>query len=303
MLKKTLLYMSEREGLKNLAMKFNFSRKTARRFVAGENVGEAVPAVLELNRRGFFATLDYLGEMVNTREEAEHACREYLSALDEIQKSKANSNVSLKLTQFGLGMDEDLCQQNVEKVVIRAAELNNFVRIDMENSPYTDATLRILTNLRKKYENVGVVIQAYLFRSEKDIENLIAMNTRVRLCKGAYKEPPDISFAKKEDTDSNFIKLMKILLTSGIYHGIATHDPNMIDATKQFVRQEGIGLDKFEFQMLYGIRRDLQDELIREGYGVRIYVPYGAEWYSYLMRRMAERPANLMFVLRNLVRS
>jgi proline dehydrogenase len=303
MLKKTLLYMSEREGLKNLAMKFNFSRKTARRFVAGENIGEAVPAILDLNRRGFLATLDYLGEMVNTREEAEHACREYLGALDEIQKSKANSNVSLKLTQFGLGMDENLCQENVEKVVIRAAQQNNFVRIDMENSPYTDATLRILTNLRKKYENVGIVIQAYLFRSEKDIENLMAMKTRVRLCKGAYKEPPDISFAKKEDTDKNFIKLMKILVKSGIYHGIATHDPNMIEATKQFVKQEGIGSDKFEFQMLYGIRRDLQDQLIHEGYGVRIYVPYGAEWYSYLMRRMAERPANLMFVMRNLVRS
>jgi proline dehydrogenase len=303
MLKKTLLYMSEREGLKNLAMKFNFSRKTARRFVAGDNVGEAIPAVLELNRRGFSATLDYLGEMVNTREEADHACREYLTALDEIQKSKANSNVSLKLTQFGLGMDENLCQENVEKVVIRAGGLNNFVRIDMEGSPYTEATLRILMNLRKKYENVGIVIQAYLFRSEKDIENLIAMNTRIRLCKGAYKEPPDISFEKKEDTDRNFIKLMKILVKSGIYHGIATHDPNMIDATKEFVKQEGIASDKFEFQMLYGIRRDLQDQLIREGYRVRIYVPYGAEWYSYLMRRMAERPANLMFVLRNLVRS
>jgi proline dehydrogenase len=303
MLKKTLLYMSEREGLKNLAMKFNFSRKTARRFVAGENVGEAIPAILELNRRGFSATLDYLGEMVNTREEAEHASREYLTALDEIQKSKVNSNVSLKLTQFGLGVDESFCHANVEKVVVHAGELNNFVRIDMENSPYTDATLRILTNLRKKYENVGVVIQAYLFRSEKDIENLIAMKTRIRLCKGAYKEPPEISFAKKEDTDRNFIKLMKILLKSGIYHGIASHDPNMIEATKQFVKQEGITTDQFEFQMLYGIRRDLQEQLIREGYRVRIYVPYGVEWYSYLMRRMAERPANLMFVLRNLVRS
>lgn len=303
MLKQTFLYLSEREGLKNLAMKFNFSRKTARRFVAGENVGEAIPAVLDLNRRGFSSTLDYLGEMVNTREEAEHASHEYLTALDEIQKSKANSNVSLKLTQFGLGMDESFCQDNVEKVVARAAELNNFVRIDMENSPYTDATLRILTNLRKKYENVGVVIQAYLFRSEKDVENLIAMNTRIRLCKGAYKEPPEISFEKKEDTDGNFIKLMKILLKSEIYHGIATHDPNMIEATKQFVKQEGITTDKFEFQMLYGIRRDLQEQLIRENYRVRIYVPYGGEWYSYLMRRMAERPANLMFVLRNLVRT
>lgn len=303
MLKKTLLYMSEHEGLKDLAMKFNFSRKTARRFVAGENIQDAIRAVLELNRRGFSATLDYLGEMVSTREEADHACNEYLTALDEIQKSQANSNVSLKLTQFGLGMDESLCYTNVEKVVLRARELNNFVRIDMEGSAYTEATLRILFDLRKKYENVGIVIQAYLFRSEKDIENLIAMNTRIRLCKGAYKEPPDISFEKKKDTDSNFIKLMKILLKSGIYHGIATHDPKMIDGTKQFATQEGITSEKFEFQMLYGIRRDLQEQLIREGYRMRIYVPYGAEWYSYLMRRMAERPANLMFVLRNLVRS
>lgn len=303
MLKKTLLYLSEHPGLKDLAMKFAFSRRTARRFVAGDNIQEAIPAVLELNRRGFSATLDYLGEMVNTREEAEHACGEYLTALDEIERTQANSNVSLKLTQFGLGLDETLCQTNVEKVVIRAGELNNFVRIDMEGSVYTDATLRIFVALRKKYENAGIVIQAYLFRSEKDIENLLAMNARIRLCKGAYKEPPDISFEKKKDTDSNFIKLMKILLKSGIYHGIATHDPKMIEATKQFAQQEGIAREKFEFQMLYGIRRDLQDQLIRQGYGLRIYVPYGAEWYSYLMRRLAERPANLMFVLRNLIRS
>ncbi len=303
MLKKTLLYMSEHPGLKDLAMKFDFSRRTAHRFVAGDNVQEAIPAVLELNRRVFSATLDYLGEMVNTREEAENACREYLTALDEIKRLQANSNVSLKLTQFGLGLDESLSHANVEKVVIRAGELNNFVRIDMEGSVYTDATLRIFVALRKKYENVGIVIQAYLFRSEKDIENLLAMNARIRLCKGAYKEPPDISFEKKKDTDSNFIKLTKILLKSGIYHGIATHDPKMIEATKQFAQQEGIAREKFEFQMLYGIRRDLQDQLIREGYGLRIYVPYGAQWYSYLMRRMAERPANLMFVLRNLIRN
>jgi proline dehydrogenase len=190
----------------------------------------------------------------------------------------------------------------VERVIIRAKELNNFVRIDMEGSPYTEATLRIFSTLRKIHENVGIVIQAYLFRSEKDIENMLALKSRIRLCKGAYKEPPEISFEKKEDTDKNYIKLMKILLKSGIYHGIATHDPKMIDATKQFSTQEQIAKESFEFQMLYGIRRDLQDHLIKEGYGVRIYVPYGGEWYSYLMRRMAERPANLMFVMRNLIR-
>jgi proline dehydrogenase len=294
--------MSDQPRLKELAMKFSFSRKTARRFVAGDNIHEAMPAVLQLNKRGFSATLDFLGEMVNTKEEADQACREYINAVDELHNAKANSNVSLKLTQFGLGFNESLCQANVERVVIRAKELNNFVRIDMEGSAYTDATLRVFSTLRKIHDNVGIVIQAYLFRSEKDIYDMLSLNSRIRLCKGAYKEPPEISFAKKEDTDANYIKLMKILLKSGIYHGIATHDPKMIDATKKFVDAERIAKESFEFQMLYGIRRDLQDMLVKEGYGVRIYVPYGGEWYSYLMRRMAERPANLMFVLRNLIR-
>jgi proline dehydrogenase len=302
MLKKTLLYMSDQPSLKDMAMKFKFARKTARRFVAGDNIHEAIPVVLELNKKGFSATLDFLGEMVNTQEEADQACKEYILALDELNKARANSNVSLKLTQFGLGFDESLCRGNVERVIIRAKELNNFVRIDMEGSPYTEATLRIFSTLRKIHENVGIVIQSYLFRSEKDIENMLALSSRIRLCKGAYKEPPEISFEEKEDTDKNYIKLMKILLKSGIYHGIATHDPKMIDATKQFATQEQIAKESFEFQMLYGIRRDLQDQLIKEGYGVRIYVPYGGEWYSYLMRRMAERPANLMFVLRNVMR-
>jgi proline dehydrogenase len=283
-------------------MKFKFAKNTAHRFVAGDNIKEAMPDVLELNRKGFSGTVDFLGEMVNTVEEAAQASKEYLVALDEINKARANSNVSLKLTQFGLGFNENLCQANVEKVILRAKELNNFVRIDMEGSAYTESTLRIFSALRKAHENVGIVIQAYLFRSEKDIENMLALNSRIRLCKGAYKEPPDISFEKKEDTDKNYIKLMKVLLKSGIYHGIATHDPKMIEATKQFVKQEGIARESFEFQMLYGIRRDLQDQLIKDGYGVRIYIPYGSEWYSYLMRRMAERPANLMFVVRNLFR-
>lgn len=302
MMKRILLYMSEQPKLQQLATKVEFSRKTAKRFVAGETVEEAVAAVLELNKKGFTATLDYLGEHVSTHEEAKAASDEYLKGLECIHSQKADSNVSLKLTQFGLAMDENLCRENVERVVVKAGELNNFVRIDMEGSPYTDSTLRVYTTLRKIYDNVGIVFQAYLFRTEKDIQDALQLKSRIRLCKGAYKEPPDISFAKKKDTDKNYVHLMKILLKSGIYHGIATHDPEMIRATKEFESAETIGKDKFEFQMLYGIRRDLQEQLIRDGYRVRIYVPYGKEWYSYLMRRMAERPANLLFVARNFFR-
>lgn len=294
--------MSEQPKLQEMAMKVEVSRKTARRFVAGENIGDAIAALKDLNSKNFSATLDYLGENVNTLEEAKAAADEYLLALDEIQKSSVNSNVSLKLTQFGLTMAEDVCRQNVESVVRRAQQYNNFVRIDMESSAVTDATLRVFRQLRDVYDNVGIVIQAYLFRSQKDIEDLLQKKVRIRLCKGAYKEPPEISFAKKSDTDKNYVHLMRMLLKSGIYHGIATHDPNMITATKEFATRENIGRDAFEFQMLYGIRRDLQEQLIQQGYRLRVYVPYGQAWYSYLMRRMAERPANLFFVLRNLIR-
>jgi proline dehydrogenase len=302
MIKGLLLYMSEQPRIQRLATNLQVSRRVALRFVAGETIGEAVEAVRVLNRKGFAATLDYLGEMVTKREEAGHATQEYLKALRKIHENKLNSNVSLKLTQFGLAIDEDFCKNNVEQIVKLASELNNFVRIDMEGSPYTEATLRVFSTLRQQYENVGIVIQAYLFRSEKDIRDVIQMHGRIRLCKGAYKEPPEISFKQKSGTDANFIKLMKVLLESGIYHGIATHDPAMIDATKKFALESNIEKNRFEFQMLYGVRRDLQENLLKEGYPVRIYVPYGEEWYSYLMRRMAERPANLLFVLRNLVR-
>lgn len=302
MIKSLLLYLSDHPKLKELAMKVEVARKTARRFVAGETVAEAISAVKELNRKNFSASLDYLGENINTAEEAKGAADEYETILQEIQKSSANSNVSLKLTQFGLTLSEEVCFKNVESVVRRAQQLNNFVRIDMESSAVTDATLRILWRLRESYENVGTVIQAYLFRSEKDIEDLLQRKVRIRLCKGAYKEPPDISFAKKSDTDANYVKLTKILLKSRIYHGIATHDPAMIQATRDFVSRENIEKDAFEFQMLYGIRRDLQEQLVQQGYRLRVYVPYGQAWYSYLMRRMAERPANLFFVLRNLLR-
>ena len=302
MLKSLLLYMSEQPRIQRLATNLQVSRHVALRFVAGEKIPDAIEAIRVLNAKGFSATADYLGEMVNKREDAGRATEEYLEVLRQIDRNKLNSNVSLKLTQFGLGMDEDFCKSNVEQVVKLAAQYNNFVRIDMEGSPYTESTLRIFKSLRSQYENVGIVIQAYLFRSEKDIQDVIGLSGRIRLCKGAYKEPPEISFKEKKDTDKNFIKLMEILLQSGIYHGIATHDPAMIQATKEFAKKQNIGKEKFEFQMLYGVRRDLQENLLKEGYRVRIYVPYGDEWYSYLMRRMAERPANLLFVLRNLLR-
>lgn len=302
MLKSVLLYMSEQPKLQQMAMKVDITRRTAHRFVAGETVQEAVRAAGQLNLKGFSATLDYLGENVSSKDEAIHACEKYLKALIEINRSSVNSNVSLKLTQFGLSISEDLAHENVERLVLQARESNNFVRIDMEGSEHTDATLRIFRALRNKYENVGTVIQAYLFRSEKDIEDLLQMKTRIRLCKGAYSEPPSIAFKKKNETDQNYIKLMRILLKSGIFHGIATHDPKMIHATKEFAERENIAKELFEFQMLYGIRRDLQEELTKQGYRVRIYIPYGEEWYSYLMRRMAERPANLFFVLSNLFR-
>lgn len=294
--------MSEQPRLQQMATRLEVSRRVAHRFVAGETIPDAVEAVRVLNQKGFSASVDYLGEMVTNKEDAQRATDEYIRALKEIHASHLNSNVSLKLTQFGLGIDEEFCRSNVEQVVKCAVELNNFVRIDMEGSPYTDSTLRVFTSLRKQYENVGIVIQAYLYRSEKDIQDVLQLRSRIRLCKGAYKEPPEIAFKEKRGTDANFVKLMKILLTSGVYHGIATHDPAMIRATKDFAQEKNIGKDQFEFQMLYGVRRDLQENLLKEGYGVRVYVPYGEEWYSYLMRRMAERPANLLFVLRNLIR-
>jgi proline dehydrogenase len=302
MIKSLLLYMSEQPLLQEMASSMELSKRVAHRFVAGEKIKEAMDAVRILNDKGFSATVDYLGEMSTKPEEAAHATQEYLAALSQIELHGLNSNVSLKLTQFGLGIDEALCRSNVEQVVTLAGEFNNFVRIDMEGSDYTDSTIRVFHSLRQQYDNVGIVFQAYLFRSEKDIEDALRMGARIRLCKGAYKEPPEISFKKKSGTDANFVKLMKILLKSDPYHGIATHDPAMIAATKKFVREENIEKEHFEFQMLYGVRLDLQEHLLREGYRVRIYIPYGEEWYSYLMRRMAERPANLLFVLKNLLR-
>jgi proline dehydrogenase len=220
---------------------------------------------------------------------------------DRIAQEKLDANVSLKLTQLGLDLSEELCEELVETIVAHATSLGNFVRIDMEGSAYTQRTVEMTKRVRSKYAGVGTVMQAYLYRAEKDVQNLLGVGCRLRLCKGAYKEPQEVAFPEKAQVDANYVKLMKMMLPSGIYHGIATHDPAMIQATKDFVREKNIGRDQFEFQMLYGIRTDLQQQLVREGYRLRIYIPFGREWFPYFMRRLAERPANLAFFLRNLL--
>jgi proline dehydrogenase len=270
------------------------------RFVAGVELNEALGNVQKLNSAGLTATLDYLGESVHTAAEAGAAAAQYIALLHGIERIGAQCNASLKLTQMGLDVDRALCVRNVERILAQAAAFNNFVRIDMEGSGYTQATLDIFNELYGRYKNVGIVIQAYLYRSEADIRALNKLGARVRLCKGAYNEPASVAFPAKADTDNNYVKLMQMLLSEGNYPGIATHDERMIEATRSYAAKQGIAPDRFEFQMLYGIRRDLQEQLVREGYRMRVYVPYGEEWYPYMVRRMAERPANLLFVLKGL---
>jgi proline dehydrogenase len=301
-MKSTLLFLSRQEKLKNFVLGFEFAQRVSRRFVSGETQEEAVRVVKELNQKGFIATLDRLGENVTNREEAAQAADDYISLLDKIQEKGINSNVSCKLTQMGLDLDFDFCLNNVRRIVEKAKQYKNFVRIDMEDSPRTDKTLQICYALHKEYPDVGAVIQSYLYRSEEDVRKLLEQKIRIRLCKGAYKEPKTEAFQRKKDVDYNYIKLMKRMLKSGIYHGIATHDDKMIKATIEFAKKENIDKADFEFQLLYGIRRELQEELVKQGYNVRIYTPYGDQWYPYFMRRMAERPANLFFVAKNFFR-
>jgi proline dehydrogenase len=270
------------------------------------SVDEAVAATQAVNKAGMSVSIDNLGENVTNADEAWHSAALYHQLLDKIQQLKLNANVSLKLTHMGFDVDEQLSYGIVGELVAHAASIRNFVRVDMEGSPYTQRTLDFVHRLHAQPANqgcVGAVTQAYLYRSEKDIENLLAERIRIRLCKGAYKEPPDIAFEEKSDVDANYVRLMKILLKSGVYHGIATHDEKMIEATISFAREENIPASAFEFQMLYGIRRDLQRELVKQGYGMRVYIPFGDEWYPYLMRRLAERPANALFIARNLFRA
>jgi proline dehydrogenase len=301
MLRGTLLYLSEQPSLKRM-FGGPLARPLVRRFVAGESLSEAIENVQKLNAAGVTATLDYLGESVNTAEEASIAATQYIAILHAIERAGAQCNASLKLTQMGLDVNRALCRRNVERIVAQAAQFDNFIRIDMEGSDYTQTTLDIFKSIFAGYQNVGVVIQAYLYRSAADIHELNALGARVRLCKGAYNEPATVAFPDKDETDANFIKLMQLLLSEGSYPGIATHDEKMIEATREYAARQGIAPDRFEFQMLYGIRRDLQERIVRDGYRLRIYVPYGAEWYPYMMRRMAERPANLLFVLSGVLR-
>ena len=302
MLRSLLLYLSEREAPKTLLLRSSLGRRLAARFIAGEGLEDAVAAVRRLTAAGFTVTLDYLGESVHEARHAEEACQVYLSILDRLVAENIQSHISIKLTQLGLAIDEALTCRHLESICQRAAQYRNFVRVDMESSAYTDATLRVFRAVNAPRDVLGIVIQSYLYRSEKDVEELLKDGVRIRLCKGAYKEPPELAFPRKADVDRNYVKLMEMMLLSGHYHAIATHDPRMIAATQAFARAHGIGVDRFEFQMLYGIRRRLQHELLRQGYRVRVYVPYGKQWYAYFMRRLAERPANLLFLLRNLLR-
>jgi proline dehydrogenase len=303
MMRALLIRLSESKSLAKIVTGNPVTRRMSRRFVAGEKLDEAVSAARACNHAGLSVSLDHLGENVSTEEEARRARDAYLENFDRIAAEKLDANVSLKLTQLGLDLGTEICFSLLESVVERAARYNNFLRVDMEGSPYTQRTIEMVKRARANYERVGAVIQAYLYRSEQDVKDLLAIGCRIRLCKGAYREPASIAFAKKEDVDKNYLRLMQLLLPSGIYHGIATHDPRMIDATKNFAAQQGIGNDQFEFQMLYGIRTDLQQQLVGEGYRMRVYIPYGAEWFPYFMRRLAERPANVLFFVRNLFRS
>jgi proline dehydrogenase len=304
-LRAAFISLSESKSLRATAEKTWIGQRLSRRFVAGTTIEDALAVTRAINRLGLSVSVDNLGENVTNADEARQSAQLYHQMLDQMSAQKLNANVSLKLTHMGLDVDENMAYGIASQLVQHAARINNFVRVDMEGSPYTQRTLDFVRKLHAEPENagkVGAVIQAYLFRSQKDIEQLLADRIRVRLCKGAYKEPPEIAFEKKEDTDANYIKLMKMLLKSGIYHGIATHDENMIRATIEFAKKEKIPASAFEFQMLYGIRRDLQQKLVKDGWACRVYVPFGTEWYPYLMRRLAERPANALFILRNLFR-
>jgi len=299
-----LIWLSRQEGLKDFATRFGFFKKLTTRFVAGENIDEVIPFIRQLNSENATASFDHLNESVGSAAEAEQEVLEYLNILAKIDEQRIRSNVSIKLTQFGLGLDPELAYQNARRVVVEAERRGNFVRVDMEDSSVTQVTIDIFKRLRAEFglNTVGIVLQSYLYRTLADAQELVKLPARIRICKGAYNEPPEVAFPEKKDVDANYIKVMQLLLSSGTYHGIATHDPKMVDATIEFATREGIGKEKFEFQMLYGIRRNLQHQLARDGFNVRIYVPYGKHWYPYFMRRLAERPANIWFVMKNLAK-
>jgi proline dehydrogenase len=304
MLRAVFLWLSEQPRIFRFVRKNRLARKLASRFVAGETIDEAMATVRELNASNLSASLDLLGESVLHAEEAQRACQIYLELLERIHSAGANANVSVKLTQMGLDIDEHLCVNNMRAIIGKAKQYESFVRIDMEQSSYTAKTLQLFTDvLSPAFGNaVGVVLQSYLRRTAADVEAMITLGARVRLCKGAYQEPDDVAFPKKSDVDAHYVTCMERLLERGNYPGIATHDVKIIDHAKAFTKTRGISPARFEFQMLYGVRRDLQYKLRREGYNMRVYVPFGTHWYPYLMRRLAERPANIAFITANILK-
>jgi proline dehydrogenase len=304
MLRQTFLYLSNQPTIFRFVRNNKLAKKFAGRFVAGETLDTAIAAVRALNAKKITASLDLLGESVTNEAEARAASAEYLAMLDRIHAEKLDANVSVKLTQMGLDISEPLCVEIMRGILGRAKQYGTFVRLDMEASNYTERTLKMFeSQLYPGFEkNVGVVLQSYLFRTEADVARAIALNARVRLCKGAYQEPPTVAFPDKKDVDATYVKCMHTLMSSGNYPGLATHDEKIIDEAKRYAKEKGIAPSKYEFQMLYGVRRDLQDQLVSEGYNMRVYVPFGTQWYPYLMRRLAERPANVAFITGNVVR-
>ena len=307
MLRALFISLSESQKLRAIAERSSIGQKISSRFVAGTQVEDALRAARTVNQSGPSVSIDNLGENVTNADEARASAQLYHRLLDEIAAQKLNANISLKLTHMGLDVDEQLARDLVTELVTKAAAISprNFVRVDMEGSPYTQRTLDFVHELHRVPANqgcVGAVIQSYMRRSESDIANLLSEGIRIRLCKGAYKEPTEIAFQAKSEVDANYVKLMKILMKSRVYHGLATHDEKIISQAKAFATSERISRDAFEFQMLYGIRRDLQQGLVRDGWRMRVYIPFGTEWYPYLMRRLAERPANVLFIAKNLLR-
>jgi proline dehydrogenase len=304
MLRSALLYLSNQPRVFHFVRNNGLAKRFANRFVAGETLDEALAAVRVLNSRGIRASLDLLGESVTNEREARGTRDAYLEILSRINAQKLDANVSVKLTAMGLDISEELCVTLMQDVLARAQEYRTFVRVDMESSEYTDRTLHLFEHrLYPQFRNhVGIVLQSYLYRTFSDVEHAIKLACRVRLCKGAYKEPASVAYPEKKDVDANYLKCMHTLMRLGNFPGIATHDPAIINEAKRFARENDIASNRFEFQMLYGVRRDLQERLVREGYGMRVYVPFGTQWYPYLMRRLAERPANVAFITGNVLR-
>jgi proline dehydrogenase len=304
MLRNALLYLSSQPKVFSFVRHNRMAKGFASRFVAGETLDTALAAVKKLNDKGITASLDLLGESVRNEKEARESARQYIRMLDRIKESRVDANVSVKLTAMGLDVDEQLCIANIQNILDCARANETFVRIDMEGSDYTQKTLDIFYDrLFPSYRgNVGIVLQSYLYRAFQDAQEANTASARVRLCKGAYKEPASVAFPDKEDVDDSYLRCMRALLLDGNYPGIATHDERMVRETKRFARDNQIASDRFEFQMLYGVRRDLQEKLVRDGFRMRVYVPFGTQWYPYLMRRLAERPANVAFITGNVLK-